>query len=452
MSPKTRAFLFVAAVILFSVTTVLITGYSQGYRVDWEKKRVTKTGGLFIKAPPGSSITIDGSIKKQTNIWGGGIFISNLLPKEYDIVVKKQNMWGWGKTLEVKPGLTTEIRNILLPRKNPEKEKIADGVLSFLIAPNQKSIAAQKQDGLWMFNIEQGKETLLSAKKFLIESWSWDSKKLLVKEPAGGYAIYYIENGIVLPLPGNIERLKWHSGNPNKIIYAERLTRDLFEYDLVQQQRKLLFPHIGSYELLGSTILFVDWNTGLMYKSGLGSGSQEQITFTPIENQKAREEIQFFSYGEHVFILDGENKLSRFDKLSGSFVEEARGVTNAVFSSFGKSILYTNTNEILVIYLEDILIQPFRHKNQKDLIMRLSQKIDEAYWYTKDNEHIIFRTENDIKITELDGRDGRNTVDFIELTNTHESTTNTTNLMAYNEKDDKLYFLDRKVLYRVKIK
>lgn len=456
MKSGTRALLFIVTVLLFVTSTATLGGYAQGYRIDWEHTRITKTGGFFIKAPAGSTVTIDEKPLKKVNILGTGILISNLLPREYRISVSKNGYEEWEKLLEVKAGLTTEIRNMILVRKDPIREEVSSGVVQFLMAPNKKHIVIKKQDGLWLFDTDKNGEARLTAKTFEIQGWSPDSKKLLLQEHIGTYVVYRIETGIVLPLPRNIEEPRWHAKDMNAVTFIERGGRDLVMYDLENQISRPLVPTVASYGFVDSEIVFIDERTKTMVRSSIEGGDPRQLTFTPFKDEHIAKGISFYVYGDHVFLLTSAEELIRFERETATLEHEASNVTNVTFSSLGKSLLYTTTNEMWVRYLEDVLVQPFRYKDQKELVTRLSEPIQESYWYTKDNEHIIFRLGNVVKITELDARDRRNAVDFVSLTNTYQSAeTNTNNyksLMAYNEKDDKLYFLDGNVLYRVKIK
>jgi hypothetical protein len=60
-----------------------------------------------------------------------------------------------------------------------------------------------------------------------------------------------------------------------------------------------------------------------------------------------------------------------------------------------------------VIYLEDILLQPYKKAGDKELVTRFAQNISQALFFP-DNEHIAFVAGDQIKVIELDGRDQRN--------------------------------------------
>ena len=447
MGKRERAILFIITAILFVATATALIVYSQGYRLDWEHKKITKTGGFFIKAPPRALITINEKTVKKVNLLGSGVFIPNFLPREYTVRVYKPGFWEWEKTLFIEPGRTTEARSILLVQKVPRQDLLSDGVEDFLPAPDQRNIAIKKSGGLWMLDTENKKEVLLTAQLFRLISWSPDSQYLLLEEPSGRNILFHVKNGIVIPLPGTAENFQWLTNESSKILFLSPASRDLTLYDLQNQEGVVLFKNVAAYTPKEAGVLFIDAATRMLYEGNLAGTIQKQLTLTPLEENDIHT-VEIFPYGDFVFLRDGANRLLRFEKSSASLDEVGSNVQHIVFSSLGKSVLFTTPNEIWVLYLKDILIQPFRYRDQKDLIVRLSEKIEDAAWYTKDNEHIIFRVRNNVRITELDGRDKRNTPILVEMSNASQD--NSMNpAIRYSENNNLLYILDGGKLYSV---
>jgi hypothetical protein len=89
--------------------------YSQGYRFDFETKRIVQTGGLYLKAAPrGAQVYINGILKDETSVFGSSSLIKNLIPKTYSIEVRKQGYHSWQKNLPVLEKQVTEAKNIIL--------------------------------------------------------------------------------------------------------------------------------------------------------------------------------------------------------------------------------------------------------------------------------------------------------------------------------------------------
>lgn len=94
-----------------------------------------------------------------------------------------------------------------------------------------------------------------------------------------------------------------------------------------------------------------------------------------------------------------------------------------VLSPDRRKVLIRNSNELLVIWLEKELVNGMHPKGLGEKIISSESAITDAVWLSGDSYHIIFATEDayaqpgKIKITELDGRGGRNTVELLEAEN-----------------------------------
>lgn len=124
MTKRTRTFLFILCVFLFVLAAPAIVLYSQGYRLDFNPtgngKRVVQTGAFYFKVlPKGAEVYLNRELKEKTSGLTGSILIKNLLPKTYEIEIKKAGYYPWQKSLEVKEKQVTEAKNIVLIPKNP---------------------------------------------------------------------------------------------------------------------------------------------------------------------------------------------------------------------------------------------------------------------------------------------------------------------------------------------
>ena len=103
MTKKSRTILFLICLILFLIIAPLAIFYSQGYRFDFETKKITQTGGLFLKVIPKQvEVFVDGKLTKKTDFFFGSALIENLLPKKYRVSVKKEGYLPWEKNLEIR--------------------------------------------------------------------------------------------------------------------------------------------------------------------------------------------------------------------------------------------------------------------------------------------------------------------------------------------------------------
>jgi len=220
----------------------------------------------------------------------------------------------------------------------------------------------------------------------------------------------------------------------------------------VQMQTALIasstLKDVLGFTLYQSDIYYLQKSNLILFKTDLSGRNKEQISLQPLPEpgktdsgqQKiyqiviSPEQTAVFQPGGKFYLLDKQTKI--FNLL----VDEVQGIE---FSSDNEKILFWTNHEIWVMWLKEIWAQPYRKAQDKELITRFADKITSALWLVKTNEHIIFAVQgNDnnstIKLTELDGRDMRNTFDI------HSGKISE---VYYNQNDDLLYILTDGKLY-----
>ncbi len=175
----------------------------------------------------------------------------------------------------------------------------------------------------------------------------------------------------------------------------------------------------------------------IFYRVDLGGYIRKQVSkeFLPQDNYRiiARDD-QFMVIGQN-------NDLYLLNRNSDIFEKIASQINDAIFSGDGKKIIYWNNNEIWILYLEDILIQPYKKAGDKELITRHSQKISQVIFYPN-NEYLTYVIGDQIKIIELDGRDQRNVIEFINAKNPQ---------IYFSYQDNYFYHLTEGQLFRLKL-
>src|SRR4030042_3129729 len=107
MTKKTRTILFLALLFIFILLAPSIIFYSWGYRFNFETKKIVKTGAFYFKVLPKSAQIYltpfdskglpasETKLLKRTDFFFGAILIENLLPKRYEIEIKKDGFYPW---------------------------------------------------------------------------------------------------------------------------------------------------------------------------------------------------------------------------------------------------------------------------------------------------------------------------------------------------------------------
>jgi hypothetical protein len=205
-----------------------------------------------------------------------------------------------------------------------------------------------------------------------------------------------------------------------------------------QNQAQLIASSTAGWLLNNDQIFYISEINFNLYQQSLNGSNNQQLSQEPLP---ASHYQILTNNGAHFLILSDTGSLYYLDRTDGVFQPIAQEVKDAELATDNKKILYWSDNEIWVYFLDEILIQPYRQAGEKELITRYAQKISQAIFYPN-NEYIAFVVGDQIKITELDGRDQRNTVDFIQAP---------TPQIYFNQQNGYFYFLTQNQIFRLSL-
>jgi len=167
MKQAWRKTLFFFLVFLFLILAPFLLLYSQGIRFDFEKKRFTFTGAIYLKAiPKQAKVFLNGKFVKKTDLIFGSVKIKNLIPKKYLIEIKKEGYFPWKKELEVKEKEVTEATGIVLFPKKIKFKKTKVKMNDFENLKKKKGISCKEILKSLGFGIENNFQKECFAQKF----------------------------------------------------------------------------------------------------------------------------------------------------------------------------------------------------------------------------------------------------------------------------------------------
>ena len=127
MTRKTRLIILLVCIVCFFVVAPILVLYSVGYRFDFQRMKLTETGGIYVRSfPAAGKIIIDSKIIKTPGIFSNSIFIQSLLPSSHTVLVEKNGYNNYFKTIPVQEEQVTKLENILLIKKNIQLETVTD--------------------------------------------------------------------------------------------------------------------------------------------------------------------------------------------------------------------------------------------------------------------------------------------------------------------------------------
>lgn len=158
MTRKIRLIILFACALCFVVIAPILISYSMGYRFDFEKMKITLTGGIYIRSSPAADeIIIDSKIKEKPGIFSNSVFIQSLLPNSYSVLVKKAGYYDYSKNIPVLEKEVTKLEEILLIKKDTQFELVKDQIQSPFniktttpIIKNAIATAEQNNNIIWL--------------------------------------------------------------------------------------------------------------------------------------------------------------------------------------------------------------------------------------------------------------------------------------------------------------
>lgn len=404
---RTRTILFLILIVLFLLAAPLTILYCLGWRFDWETKSIIQPGVFYFKAwPKNTEIYLDNKLKKKTDLFFGSVLIENLKPQKYNVEIKKDGFHTWQKNLEIKKREVTEAKNIVLIPENPEFKIVFSNIEDFFFSPDERKIIlkegwlasrspAEQGEGwaLKLFEIDKNvKSNLINegdiSKKESVQlldlKFSPDSKKILLeiglKEMVNYYLLEIDKTPPVLTSLGPLEK-------PEEFFLPSPLKKE-----------------VVALIISGDDVYYLD-DSGFLFKN------EVRLNLIPHEIKKeTKYELEVF--GSNI-LLEENDILYLFNQEQKSFQKLFQPIKSFKFSPDSQKLVYANGHEIWVLFLEKNYNRPQKEKGEKLFITRFSEELGNIFWYT--NHYLIFKTNDKIKIAEIDDRDKINIVDLAEF-------------------------------------
>ncbi|MFH1509692.1 MAG: PEGA domain-containing protein [Candidatus Nealsonbacteria bacterium] len=241
------------------------------------------------------------------------------------------------------------------------------------------------------------------------------------------------------PLIEEIEDI-WFTPEKN-IIFKKATTSEwiLKFYDSKEETELLRESDIYSKGAKLTNIIFSATSSDLILETEIAK-KKRYFIFNPEETPLSLTEIESpnqikeYTYNNYTFEKNGEI-LSVKSPNSESFEKIADSVKEIRISQDHKKLLYFTEHEISIFFLSDSIV-PKKNEGETMILLRLSNSINDCWWIKSD--HIIFSTDNNIKITEIDNRDILNIINIIKTKNPE---------ILWNENEKKLYYLSENNLF-----
>jgi hypothetical protein len=420
MKKKYRKILFTSFLVLFFIVAPILVFYTQGYRIDFENKKIIQTGGLFFDIEPKqASIYLDNQFIKKTDFFFSSVLIENLLPKKYNIQIKKEDYISWEKNLSVTEKQVTEAGNIILFPKDFNFQPITNKIQDFWISPTEEKIIwKEESNNKWELKLYDLNKELQS---YLIGETDISRK--------------------------NVDFIDLQFSNDGKKIYLEVINSEqLQNYSLDINDGLSSLNKEAEPEINEDIIAFTTFNGSNYYlsKNGYLYKTNDDLT-KEIKNKDKINELAFSiqketPYQLYVFpnfiFLKEDNVTYQFNNKDKKFEKISENIKDFKLSENEKYVSYFSDKEIWIISLEKNKVY---EKNQKVFLLRFSEPIQNIFWIN--SSYLVFNTNNHIKITEVDNRDKLNIIDLGNFQSPK---------IFWSPSTQRLYYLEGKILKQSK--
>ena len=402
-----RRLVYSTFIIIFLILAPLVVLYTEGYRYNFQKGRVQKTGILMISSlPKKSDIYLNGKKveNKKTNTK-----IEHVLPGDYEIKLTKEGCHDWQKKLPIFENSTTFAEKIIL-WKDSQPQKIFDlSSTDWLQSPSgEKTAFLDNNFQLDIFEQNSEKVSTSTNLKALaplqITSWSPSEHSLLLTNTASANAVTYIiinldTKNIQKIVDKKYQKIKWSPGNDN-ILYAQN-DSGLWQIDLNKKTSKILVSNFKADDFIIRNGQIYYFYNQTIYNQKLDTLKTKTIT----------EKIQC----PGCQIIDRvTSRLILLNKQNQNLVIINPDQSTPNISAQAKDIGWLDDDTLLFYNDWEIYIYDF-YKKDPELITRLGQPISQVVWHPQ-GRHLIFAADNKIRVIELDNRELRNIIDLANNT------------------------------------
>jgi len=395
MKQKYRKSLFISFLLTFLILAPILIFRSQGYRFDFQNKRIIQTGGFYFDvSPKQTSIYLNDKFSRKTDFFFNSTLIENLLPKKYNVKIEKDDYITWEKNLEIKEKEVTEAKNVTLFPQDFNFSIISEEVKNFWVSPSEEKIIWEEfENNTWSLKLYDLKKEL---KSHLI------SKNEISKNDVALINLNFSQDGetIYLEVIAS-EQLKNYSLDVNKGLSS------LKENDKLEIEESII-----AYQSFNSENYYLD-NNGDLYKT------KEDLNKQIITNKEKlndsslliKRETPYKLYVFPDFIFLKENSfIYTFNVETKSFEKFSENIKDFKISPDLKTIAYFFDTEVWIIPIEKTKLYEAK---KSVFLVRFSKSIQNIYWIN--SNYLAFNTENSIKISEIDTRDQLNIIDLGEF-------------------------------------
>lgn len=401
MNRPLRRLLYLSFILIFLILAPIFIAYSLGYRYRFDTNMLEKNGAFYIKSYPRSAdIYLDGQPTKHRT----PDQITEVRPGAYLVTIIKSFYVPWQKQLKIIPGETTFVQDVVLFLSDIKKTVLGTGASNYLVnkQKDQYAYIDNKNFELFITDVEQDKNYSVYnfRANYQLVDWSPDNQNLLLGFNNKFYTFNINEKQLTPLNISRADKIIWDSKDSqllwfitNKKLYTYNLQTD--QPDQTTEAVKL-DENINDFALIGDYLV--------IHYTAKDENSIDHLDKNSLEKIQTINNVNFgkikllFADKQKVVLTRGASLyIKKIDK-------EALSIPVNLVDLHDDRLLLSNGHEIILYNYKD---------DQQTLIDRSTQVVSDLVWHP-DGSYFITEINGRTNLTEIDGRDKRNTINILD--------------------------------------
>ncbi len=402
MNIHTRRTIALLFITIFFIGTPILLLYTSGYRYNFKKGDIQKTGALVIETTPkNATIFLSGQKQPATT----PTRLNNLLPDEYEITVEKENHYPWQKKLSVASQKTTFAEKIVLFKKTSPTPIYEDDIIWSDFNNKKFSLFTTKDKDLthlFLLDNQKEKTRLLLSTKTQNPQWQvfWDHKSnsFLVLNDSNSWLIN-------IGITKNIQELKIPAEKIKNVRFVNGIPYFFIDNHIYILKESELQPFYLSPKEELLIDFWVDSDKIFFIKK---IGNNTVLRLEPLPGNSSIIPKDLTLQGDDKKILDKiSNKILLYEKNDATFylIDESLENVSLIKHDFLGYDFLPQLNKIL-IYTETEISELFwGYKTEEKVLTRYSSGIKKVLWHNS-GEYILILQNEKMTVFENDHRNG----------------------------------------------
>ncbi len=147
MTKNTRRVLFYSSIAVFILLSIIVLVLALGYRYDFIKNKLVKTGSFRVKINIGADVYMNDQLVGDTSFLSDTFSKNFLLPRTYSVRVEKTDYFSWQKNVEITAGVFTDFPSVVLLPKKLKEETVSSPSFSPFSAKSGSEDKNRSYDG-----------------------------------------------------------------------------------------------------------------------------------------------------------------------------------------------------------------------------------------------------------------------------------------------------------------